>query len=68
VRIVDEAGGHVGPVLIERVRPGRTADPGGPFAQEVGPDRFAVTAEMAGDGRDGPPPFEQCICFHVFSH
>jgi hypothetical protein len=26
VRIVDEAGGYVGPVLIERVRLGRTAD------------------------------------------
>jgi len=31
-------------------------------------DRLAVTTQVAGDGRDGPPPLEQCICFHVFSH
>ena len=33
VRIIDEAGSYVGPVLIERVRFGRTADPWGPFAR-----------------------------------
>ena len=46
----------------------RPADTGSSFARQIGANRLAVTLEMAGDGRDGPPPLEQSICFHVFSH
>ena len=66
--VVGEPGDHIGSVLLERIGQLRPADARLSLARQMGADRLAVTTQVTGDGRDGPPPFEQCICFHVFSH
>jgi hypothetical protein len=68
VRVVGEPGDDVGAVIGQGVGAGGATNAGNPLAGQVGAHRLAVTPEMAGDGRDGPPPFGQSICFHVFSH
>ncbi len=66
--VVDEPGGEVRAVVGKSVRPCRAPDARSSFAVQVRANRLAVTLEVAGDGRDGPSPLEQSICFHVFSH
>jgi hypothetical protein len=66
VLIVGEPLAHVRLEAIERVRLVVGAQAGLPFAGQVGPNRLAVPADMAGDGRDGPPPRPQRCDLHVF--
>jgi hypothetical protein len=66
--VVDEASGEVRAVVAKSIRARRAPDTRNSFAVQVRANRLAVTLEMAGDGRDGPSPLEQSICFHVFSH
>ena len=68
VRVVGKARRDVGAVVGKSIRPRRATNTRSSFAGQIGADRLAVTVEMAGDGRDGPSPLEQSICFHVFSH
>jgi hypothetical protein len=68
VRVVVEAGNDIGPVVGEGVGAGWATNARHPLTGQIGAHRLAVTPEMAGDGRDGPPPFGQSISFHVFSH
>src|SRR5208283_3792967 len=68
MRVVDKAGGEVRAVVGQSIRPRQAPDTRSSFAVQVRANRLAVTLEMAGDGRDGPSPLEQSICFHVFSH
>jgi hypothetical protein len=67
VRVIDEAGLDVAAVPGQGVG-GRATGTWYTLAGQVGAHRLAVTPEMAGDGRNGPPPFGQSICFHVFSY
>jgi hypothetical protein len=67
VRIVDEAGRHIGDERRQRIRRRRPAHARFAFAVEIRADRLAVALEMTGDRRDRPPPLGQGISFHVFT-
>ena len=66
MRIVDEPRRQVLGERLERVGRRSGPDAGNARPVDVGPDRLAVPAEVAGDRRDRPAPASQCMCFHVF--
>ncbi len=55
--ILGQPGGGVVDEPGELVLPGRRTLADLPFPLEIGPDRFAVPADMPGDRRDRPPSF-----------
>src|SRR5665213_139214 len=67
VRIVNEPGPDIR--LERRQRIGRRRHPPSrhTFAIQIRADRLRVSFQMAGDRRDRPAPFPQCVHFHVFS-
>ena len=66
MRVIGEPLADVGFELVERIDGCLLADAGLAFANQVSLDRFAVVANMAGNGRDRPPSHSQCCDLHVF--
>ena len=59
VLVVLEAGLDVAEVGVDQGGPGPPGPRGRPGIPELAPDRLAVPPQVAGGGRDRPPPFDQ---------
>ena len=66
MRVLAQPCAHVVSERRERVLTGRFAHAGRGHPGDVVADRPAISAGVAGDRRDRPPPFVQCVYLHVF--
>jgi hypothetical protein len=67
MRVVGEPRRQVRHERRQRIWPRGRPVAGLPLPGQVGPDRLAVPAKMAGDRRDRPSPPGQSMNLHVFS-
>ena len=65
VRIISKPLTHIRLERLERIRLGRHPFARDPFTQQIHPDSLSVSSQMAGNGRDRPPPLFQSMNFHA---